>query len=186
MDGEPGTVLRFHNTLTRRKEVFAPLQAYAATIYSCGPTVYRDVHIGNLRTYLMADCLRRVLLRGGFSVRHVKNITDVGHMRTDMLERGEDKVIAAARAAGRTAEEIAEHYTRSFHEAEAAVNILPADVFCKATEHIPQMLALIERLESNGMTYAVAGNVYFSVSRFRDYGKLSGNTGSALEEAVRV
>jgi cysteinyl-tRNA synthetase len=178
--------VRFHNTLTRRKEEFHPIARGAASIYSCGPTVYRDVHIGNLRTYLMADWLRRALIRCGYSVRHVKNITDVGHMRTDMLERGEDKVIAAAIAAGKTSAEIAEHYTRTFLDAERDLNILPADVLCKATEHVPHMLALIERLEQRGLTYAAGGNVYFSVAALPEYGKLSGNQGGSLLEGVRV
>ncbi len=157
-----------------------------ASIYSCGPTVYRDVHIGNLRTYLVADWLRRVLQQAGFATKHVKNITDVGHMRHDMLERGEDKVIAAALAAGRTPQEIAEHFTRSFMAAESDLNILPADVFCKATEHIAQMLMLIERLDAKGLAYEAGGNVYFNVAAFSEYGKLSGNTGESLLEGVRV
>ena len=155
-------------------------------LYSCGPTVYRDVHIGNLRTYLLADWLRRVLAARGFRIIHVKNITDVGHMRQEVLERGEDKVIAAARAAGKTPQQIGREYTESFLRDEAALRITPADVFPRATDHIPQMIEMTQRLLERGLAYEVAGNVYFSVERFPAYGQLSGNTGASLLEGVRV
>ena len=179
-------MLRLHNTLTRSSEPFTPLEPNAVGIYSCGPTVYRDVHIGNLRTYLLADWLRRVLEAQGFQVRHVKNITDVGHMRQELLERGDDKVIAAALKAGTTPQEIAEQYTASFLKDEAALNIMPAHVFPRATAHVPQMIEMTQRLIERDLAYEVAGNVYFSVERFADYGKLSGNTGDSLLEAVRI
>ncbi|MEX1255306.1 MAG: cysteine--tRNA ligase [Dehalococcoidia bacterium] len=179
-------MLQIHNTLTRRKEPFAPLDAGQARIYSCGPTVYRDVHVGNLRTYLLADWLRRTLEKSGLTVTHVKNITDVGHMRQELLERGDDKVIAAALAAGKTPQQIAETYTQSFLRDETALNIKPAHVFPRATEHIPQMIAMTERLIERGLAYEVEGNVYFSVERFPAYGALSGNTGESLLEGVRA
>jgi cysteinyl-tRNA synthetase len=185
-DARGGGRLQLHNTLHRRKEPIVAQTPGEASIYSCGPTVYRDVHIGNLRTYLLADWLRRTLETAGVSVKHVKNITDVGHMRQELLERGDDKVIAAALAAGKTPQEIAETYTQSFLRDEAALNIKPATVFPRATEHVPQMVAMTERLVERGLAYAVEGNVYFSVERFPSYGALSGNTGESLLEGVRA
>ena len=179
-------MLQLFNTLTRRKDAFAPLEPGRARVYSCGPTVYRDVHIGNLRTYLLADWLRRALGAVGLDVRHVKNITDVGHMRQELLERGEDKVIAAALAAGKTPQQIAEAYTQSFLRDEAALNLQPAHVFPKATEHVGQMIEMTQRLMARGFAYQVEGNVYFSVGRFPEYGALSGNTGESLLEGVRA
>jgi cysteinyl-tRNA synthetase len=178
-------VLQIYNTLSRCKEPFAPLRADEASIYSCGPTVYRDVHIGNLRTYLMADWLRRALEADGLRVKHVKNITDVGHMRQELLERGEDKVVAAALAAGKSPQEIAKEYTQSFLRDEASLHIYPAHVFPKATEHIGEMIAMIERLLERGLAYEVEGNIYYSTERFESYGALSGNTGESLLEGVR-
>ena len=163
------------NTLTRRREALNPIEPGRVRMYSCGPTVYRQAHIGNMRSYMMADWIRRTLEYLGFEVTHVKNITDVGHMRQEMLERGEDKVIAAARAAGKTAEEIAQEYTGLFHQDEASLNILPANHFPKATAHIQEMQGLINRLLQNRYAYEVQGNVYFEVSKLREYGKLSGN-----------
>jgi cysteinyl-tRNA synthetase len=178
--------VQLYNTLTRRKEPFVPLTEGEATVYSCGPTVYRDVHIGNLRTYLLADWLRRALEARGLRVRHVKNITDVGHMRQELLDQGEDKVVAAALAAGKTPQQIAQQYTHSFLRDEAALNILPATVFPKATEHVEQMIAMTQRLLDQGLAYEVEGNVYFAVDRFPPYGQLSGNTGESLLEGVRA
>ena len=179
-------MLQLHNTLTRRKEPFTPITPNQVGIYSCGPTVYRDVHIGNLRTYLLADWLRRTLEARGYQVKHVKNITDVGHMRQERLERGEDKVIAAAVSAGKTPEQIAQEYTESFLRDEAALQIKPAHVFPRATHHIPQMIEMTQRLIERGLAYEVNGNVYFSVERFPAYGQLSGNTGDSLLEGVRA
>jgi cysteinyl-tRNA synthetase len=175
-----------YNSLSRRKETFEPLDPDRVTLYTCGPTVYRDVHIGNLRTYLLADWLRRVLGYLGYRVFQVKNITDVGHMRQELLDRGEDKVIAAARAAGKSSREIARQYTRAFREDEERLNILPAEVFPRATDHIPQCISLIERMLEKGVAYPAGGNVYFDVTGFPEYGKLSGNVPSSLLQGVRA
>src|SRR5713101_5774715 len=113
-------------------------------MYTCGPTVYRAVHLGNLRSYLLADWLRRTFESKGWRVSQVKNITDVGHMRQDAVDRGEDKVIAAALAEGKTPQEIARTYERAFHEDERRLGILPAAHFPRATEHVPEMIAIIE------------------------------------------
>jgi len=179
------------NTLTRKKEKFVPIDPDKVGIYSCGPTVYRDIHIGNLRTYLMADIVKRVLVYNGYKVFHVKNITDVGHMRTDETHHHEafDPVIAEALKEGKTSQEIASEYTKKFLEDEKALNILPADVFPKATEHINEMIELIKTLLEKGFAYETDGTVYFNVKKFADYGKLSGNTLDKMDkllEAVRV
>ena len=178
--------MRLSNTLSRRVEHVQPLEPGLVRMYSCGPTVYRHAHIGNLRTYLMADWIRRGLEAQGLSVVHVKNITDVGHMRQEMLERGEDKVIASALAEGKTPREIADFYTEAFHADEARLGILPATHFPRATDHVDEMVRITERLVERGYAYEVDGNVYFSVSRFPDYGRLSGNTEGDLLEGVRA
>jgi cysteinyl-tRNA synthetase len=155
-------------------------------MYTCGPTVYRDAHIGNLRTYLMADWIRRVLQETGYEVYHIKNITDVGHMRQELVESGGDKMVLAALEEGKTVQDIAKFYADSFHRDEARVNILPAHVFPSATQHIPEMLSIIEKLMANGYAYLAGGNIYFDVTRFAGYGKLSRNTGADLLEGVRA
>jgi cysteinyl-tRNA synthetase len=178
--------LSVHNTLSRSVQQFAPIVLGRASIYSCGPTVYRDAHIGNLRSYLMADWLRRFLEAQGYTVRHIKNITDVGHMREDVLDRGEDKVIAAARAAGQTPQEIAAHYTQRFLTDEAKLGILPASEYPRATEYVEEMVAIIKRLVEGGYAYEAGGNVYYEVATFPGYGKLSGQLAAGLEESGRV
>jgi cysteinyl-tRNA synthetase len=177
--------MRIFNTYSGEKEDFAPLQAGRVSIYSCGPTVYRYIHIGNLRTFCMADWLRRTLLRQGYAVHHIKNITDVGHMRVERLDAGEDKLLAQARKERRPAAELAAFYTAAFLDDERRLNILPADTFPRATAHVPEMIALIERLERNGLAYRAGGNVYFDVRRFEPYGALSGNRGAGLQAGVQ-
>ena len=179
-------MLRLFNTLTRRVEPFVPLHAGSVRMYTCGPTVYRPVHLGNLRSYLLADWLRRSFEFDGLAVTQVKNITDVGHMRQDAVDRGEDKVIAAALAAGRTPMEIAATYEAQFREDERDLGILPASVYPRATAHVPEMITMIEQLVARGLAYNVDGTVYFSVRRFPGYGRLSGNVQEALRQGVRA
>jgi len=155
-------------------------------MYTCGPTVYRPVHLGNLRSYLLADWLRRTLTFFGNEVTAVKNITDVGHMRQEAVDRGEDKVIAAALAEGKTPEEIAEFYEAKFHQDERHLGILPAAHFPRASDHVPEMIAIVERLLERGLAYEVDGTLFFAVKRFPTYGKLSGNIGEALRQGVRA
>jgi cysteinyl-tRNA synthetase len=174
------------NTLTKRVEEIQTLEPGRARMYTCGPTVYRYAHIGNLRTYLMADWIRRVLGSEGVEVFHVKNITDVGHMRQELVESGGDKMILAALAEGKTTEEIAQYYAESFHQDEEWVNILQAHVFPWATHHIPEMIEIVEKLLANGYAYEAGGNVYFDVGKFPEYGKLSHNFGGDLLEGVRI
>ncbi len=146
-------------------------------MYSCGPTVYRFAHVGNLRTFMLPDLIRRVLLYHGVEVLHVQNITDVGHLRDERFDRGEDRMLVAAGLEDKTPAEIADAYEAAFHVDEAAVNVLPAHVFPRATEHIPEMLALAERLVDLGHAYVSDhGNVYYDVGSFPEYGRLSGNT----------
>lgn len=166
-----------YNTLTRQKELFQPLHAPQVGIYACGPTVYKDIHVGNFRTFMMTDWLRRMLEYNNYDVLLVRNITDVGHLHEDTDERGgEDKLEHEARSTGRSAYEIAEHYTRQYFQDAAELNILPPHVSPKATEHIPEMLEMTGDLVEKGLAYVRNGNVYYDVSRFPAYGALSGNT----------
>src|SRR5213594_2567437 len=178
--------LSIYDTLQRRVVPLTPERAGEVRMYTCGPTVYRPAQLGNLRSYLLADWIRRTLEHFGNTVISVKNITDVGHMRQDAVERGEDKVIAAALAEGKTPKQIAEFYEARFHEDERRLGILPATRFPRATDHVPEMIGLIERLVARGLAYEVAGAVYFAVKRFPGYGKLSGNVGEALRQGVRA
>ena len=179
-------MLRLYNTLTRQKDEIVPLNQGKVSMYTCGPTVYRYAHIGNMRSYMMADWIRRTLLHEGNEVTHIKNITDVGHMRQDMVERGEDKMIAAALSEGKTLDEIAMFYTNAFLEDELKLNILPAQVFPRATDHVTEMIEVTEKLVEQGYGYAVEGNVYFDVSKYPNYGRLSGNQLDSLLQGVRV
>ena len=156
--------LRIRNTLTRTVEPVEPLEPGRVRMYTCGPTVYRFAHVGNLRSNLLADLIRRVLIYHGLEVVHVKNITDVGHLREDEFDRGEDRMLVAAGLEHKTTAEIADAYEAAFHADEALVNILPAHVFPRATEHIPEMVDLAEALEDEGLAYATdVRNVYLSL-----------------------
>ena len=177
--------MRIYNTLTRQVEEIVSIEPGKIKMYSCGPTVYRYIHIGNLRTFTMADWIRRTFEYRGYEVLHVKNITDVGHMRQEMLDRGEDKLIAQARKEGKTSAQIAEFYTAAFHEDEAKLNILPAHIFPRATQHISEMLTIVAGLLEKGFAYEINGNVYFDTRRFPAYGKLSGNQLENMLAGVR-
>jgi cysteinyl-tRNA synthetase len=166
--------VRLHNSLTRRVDPLEPITPGRVTIYTCGSTVYRFAHIGNLRTYLFGDLLRRTLQYLGYEVLYVKNITDVGHMRNDLTDSGEDRMLAAALEEGREPMEIAAFYTAAWLDDEALINIRPPDVMPRATDHIPDMIAIIETLLERGLAYEVDGTVYYDVSAFPAYGKLSG------------
>ncbi|MFL5687010.1 MAG: cysteine--tRNA ligase [Chloroflexota bacterium] len=169
--------LRIRNTLTRSVEPVEPLEPGRVRMYTCGPTVYRFAHVGNLRSNLLADLIRRVLLYHGVEVFHVKNITDVGHLREDEFDRGEDRMLVQAGLEDKTSAEIADAYEAAFHADEALVNILPAHVFPRATDHISEMIALAQELEDLGHAYTSdAGNVYYAVGSFPGYGRLSGNS----------
>jgi cysteinyl-tRNA synthetase len=141
-------------------------------MYGCGPTVYNYAHIGNLRTYVFEDVLRRVLEYAGYEVCHVMNITDVGHL-TDDADAGEDKMEKSARETGRSVWDIAEMYTGAFFHDTDRLNVRRPAFVCKATEPIPEMIALVSRLEERGFTYEAGGNIYFSIDKFPDYGRLA-------------
>ncbi len=178
--------LRIRNTLSRTVEAVEPLEPGRIRMYTCGPTVYRFAHVGNLRSNLLADLIRRVLLYHGLDVFHVKNITDVGHLREDEFDRGEDRMLVQAGLEHKTTAEIADAYEAAFHADEALVNILPAHVFPRATEHIPEMVELAEQLEDLGHAYASdTGNVYYAVGSFDGYGRLSGNSLDELRAGHR-
>ncbi len=165
--------LRLFNTLSRRKEDFRPLAPPKVGLYTCGPTVYGLQHLGNYRTYLFEDLLKRVLRLHGYEVRHVMNITDVGHL-TSQADEGEDKMEVGARREGKTAWDIARIYTEAFLADCRALRILAPQVLCRATEHIPEQIALIERLERNGFLYKTSDGLYFDTSKFKAYGRLAG------------
>jgi cysteinyl-tRNA synthetase len=178
--------VRLHNSLTRRVEPFEPVTPGRVGIYTCGSTVYRYAHIGNLRTYLFGDLLRRTLEYLGYEVTYVKNITDVGHMRDDQTDGGEDRMVIAALDEGKSPADIAQFYTDAWLADEALINIRPADVMPRATDHIAEMLALIEVLLDKGLAYESGGNVYFDVSAFPAYGRLSGTRVEATRAGSRV
>ncbi|MFZ1985693.1 MAG: cysteine--tRNA ligase [Desulfatitalea sp.] len=177
--------LLLYNTMTRSKESFHPIRPPQVGLYTCGPTVYNYAHIGNLRTYIFSDVLKRALIYNGYDVRHVMNITDVGHLTGDR-DMGEDKLEKGARSEGKSAWEIAEFYTQSFKKDIQRLNILEPTVWCKATESIDDQIALIQLLEAKGYTYRTGDGIYFDTARFKDYAKLSHQDLEALQEGARV
>ncbi len=177
--------LRLFNTMGRKLEEFVPITDGYVGLYCCGPTVYNYAHIGNLRTYVFEDILRRVLERHGYEVKHVMNVTDVGHL-TDDADEGEDKMLVGARERGMSVWEIAEHFTKAFFEDVERLNIELPTVTCRATEHIPEMQHLVERLEERGFTYEGGGNVYFSIDRFPRYGELALLDRQELKAGARI
>jgi cysteinyl-tRNA synthetase len=177
--------LKFYNTLHRKKEEFKSIKKGRVGLYTCGPTVYDFSHIGNLRTYIFEDILRRTLEYNGYKVRQVMNITDVGHLTSDE-DTGEDKVEKAAREKKKSAWQIAAFYTEQFKKDIAALNIEPASVFPKATDHIKEQVALIKKLEQKGFTYKTSDGIYFDTSKFKDYGKLGRINIKGLKKGARV
>ncbi len=177
--------LKLFNTLTRKKEVVKPGEDNFIKEYTCGPTVYHFAHIGNLRTYIFEDLLKRTLLYNRFKVKHVMNITDVGHLTSDE-DTGEDKMEVGAKREKKSAWEIAEFYTKAFKEDLKKLNILPPDVWCKATDHIKEQIELIKILEQKGYTYVIEDGVYFDTSKLKEYGKLARLDIKGLQEGARI
>jgi cysteinyl-tRNA synthetase len=181
----PAENIHFYNTLTRKKELFVPLEKGKVKLYCCGPTVYLYAHIGNMRTYVFEDMLRRVLEFNGFKVEHVMNITDVGHLVSD-ADTGEDKMELRAEKERKTVWQIAEFYTKNFFEDTATLNILKPTIIPKATDHIQDMIMLIKKLEKKGYTYTTDSGVYFDTSKMKDYGKLTGMDFEKLNESLKA
>ena len=177
--------MKLYNTMSRRLEDFVPIEDGKVGMYCCGPTVYNFAHIGNLRTFIFEDVLRRTLEVAGYKVRHVMNITDVGHLTGDG-DDGEDKMAKRSKETGKSVWDIAEFYTKAFMEDERNLNIEKPVVICKATDHIKEMIELIQKLEENGHTYVADGNVYFSIDTIDDYGKLARLNLDDLQSGARI
>jgi len=173
-----------YNTLSRSKEEFSPIGKVVG-LYTCGPTVYNYAHLGNLRTYVFEDILKRVLRYNDLEVEHVMNITDVGHLTGDG-DDGEDKLEVGAKREGKTAWEIAEFYTEAFKRDIASLNISEPDTWCKATDHIAEQIDLIKQLEAKGFTYQTSDGIYYDTLKFKDYNKLSHLNLDELKEGARV
>ena len=194
-----------YNTLTRKKEEFKPIKTSPHPVrlsahdeaspskgegglvglYTCGPTVYNYAHIGNLRAYIFEDILKRALLYNGYKVKHVMNITDVGHLTGDR-DMGEDKVEEEAKKEKKTAWEIAEFYTKAFKEDLKKLNILEPDIWCRATDNIQEQIDLIKKLEEKSYTYKTSDGIYFDTAKFKGYTKLSHQKLESLREGARV
>ncbi len=178
-------MIKLYNTLTRKKQNFKPLKNKRVGFYSCGPTVYNYAHIGNLRTYLFNDTLKRVLEYNGYKVKHVMNLTDVGHLTSD-ADTGEDKLEKAATKENKTAWEIASFYTDAFKKDLIALNIIEPGVWAKATDHIKEQINIIKKLEKKGYVYRLKDGIYFDTSKIKNYGKLAGAKKRTLKAGARV
>ncbi len=177
--------MKLYNTLTRNiEELPTPEMKKSLSFYACGPTVYDETHIGHMRKYTMDDILKRSLTYAGYDVKHVMNITDVGHLSGDD-DSGEDKLEKGAKKHGKTVWDVAKYYTEKFFETTDALNIIRPEKVVKATDHIKQMIDLIKKLEEKGYTYETAEAVYFDVTKFPEYGKLSGQKLEDKKQAVR-
>jgi cysteinyl-tRNA synthetase len=179
-------MLKVYNTLKRKKEEFKPLSKDKEVgMYTCGPTVYWFQHIGNMRAYIFADTLKRVLQYNGYKVKHIINVTDVGHLTSDRDE-GEDKVEQEAKKEGKTAKEITEFYFNIFRVDLKKLNILFPDLWPRATEHIKEQIDLIKKLQARGYTYITNDGIYFDTSKFKNYGKLARLKTEELKAGARV
>jgi len=178
-------MLNLYNTLTRKKEVFKPLKGRKVGLYTCGPTVYSYAHIGNLRTYVFEDILKRTLLFNDYQVNHLMNITDVGHLTSD-ADTGEDKIEKTAKKEKKSAYQIAEFYTQAFFKDCEKLNILPPNIIAPATEYIEENISLIQVLEKKGYTYKTKDGIYFDTSKFKDYGKLTNMDFDKLNKTLKA
>jgi len=177
--------ITFFNTLGRQKQVFEPIVPGKAGLYTCGPTVYDYQHIGNFRTFMFEDLLKRVLIYNGYDVTHIMNITDVGHLVSDGDE-GEDKMEKGSARTGKTVWEIAEYYTQFFLDDAKALNLLPPTKYTKATDYIQEQIDMVKCLDDKGYTYITRDGVYFDTSKLKDYGKLANLDIEGLEEGSRI
>ena len=177
--------LQLYDTYTRSLRDFEALNSPQVGLYTCGPTVYDYAHIGNLRTYIFEDILRRVLEFNGYTVRHVMNITDVGHLTSD-ADTGEDKMEKGSRRTGKSAWEIAEEYTQAFKDDLHRLNINEPTIWSKATDHIQEQIEMIRCIEANGFTYRTSDGIYFDTSKLPDYGYLGRLDIHGLQAGQRV
>ncbi len=177
--------IRLYNTLTRQKDPFETANPPKVSLYTCGPTVYDYAHIGNLRTYIFEDILKRALLKVGYEVTHVMNVTDVGHLVSD-ADEGEDKMALGARREGKSVWKIAEFYWKAFRRDLDRLNILEPDIWCKATDHIPEQIDLVGTLQDKGFTYVIDDGVYFDTSKLPQYGRLARLDVDGLQAGARV
>ncbi len=177
--------IRLYNTMTRRVDEFQPIEPGKVRLYTCGPTVYNYAHIGNLRTYVFEDILKRALVRAGYEVKHVMNVTDVGHLVSD-ADTGEDKMELGAKREGKTVWEIAQFYWDAFKSDMHRLNLIEPDVWCRATEHIAEQIDLVRKIEHNGYAYTIDDGVYFDTSKMPDYGKLARLDLEGLRAGARV
>lgn len=176
--------MKLYNTRSRKEEEVKPRNTTETTLYTCGPTVYDETHIGHMRKYVMDDILKRTLQLEGMNVKHVMNITDVGHLSGDD-DSGEDKLEKGAQKQGKSVWDIATYYTGTFFDTMLALNVLSPTVICKATDHIQQMIELIKKLEQKGFTYETKEAIYFDITKFKTYGQLSGQKLEEKKQAVR-
>src|SRR3990167_8707485 len=165
-------VLKVYNTLSRKKEVFKPINKKEVKVYTCGPTVYWYQHIGNMRAYLFSDILKRVLLYDSYKVKHVINITDVGHLTSD-ADEGEDKIEKAAKKENKSAREIADFYFNVFKNDLEKLNIILPEKFPRASEHVKEQIEIIKKLEKKGLTYKTSDGIYFDTGKSKNYGGLA-------------
>lgn len=173
------------NTLSREKEEFTPILSKFVGLYTCGPTVYNYAHIGNLRTYIFEDILKRTLYYNGYAVKHIMNITDVGHLTGDR-DMGEDKIERMSKKEHKKAKDIAKFYTKKFKEDLMNLNIIYPNKFCRATDNIKEQIKMIEVLEKKGFTYKTSDGIYFDTSKVEDYNKLSHQNLDQLKEGSRI
>ena len=177
--------LRLYNTQTRKKELFRPIKSNGVGFYSCGPTIYWYQHIGNMRTYIFNDILKRVLLYNKFKVKHVMNYTDVGHLTSDE-DTGEDKIEKAAKKEGKTAREITDYYSKVFEQDCKKLNIIKPSIIARATDNIKEQINLINVLTKKHYTYKTSDGIYFDTSKLKDYGKLAKLNIKELQEGKRI
>lgn len=177
--------MQLYNTLSRKKEEFKPIKEGEVGMYTCGPTVYHFPHLGNMRTYVFEDILKRVLNYNDFTVNHVMNITDVGHLTGDR-DMGEDKIEKESKKEGKSVWEIAEFYAKAFKDDLKNLNIIYPNIFCKATDNIKEQIEMIQTLEGKGFTYSTSDGIYFDTSKVADYTKLSNQKLEDLKEGARV
>ena len=178
-------MLKLYNTLTRKKEEFKPIEKGKVGLYTCGPTVYWFAHVGNLRSYVFADVLKRVLMYNNFDVKHIINVTDVGHLTSD-ADSGEDKLEKSAKEEGKTAKEISRFYFDAFKKDFIKLNLIEPFKWTWATEHIKEQIDMIKILVKKDYTYETSDGIYFDTSKFEDYGKLSNKKVEGLEAGKRI